>query len=358
MYGSLANADEVLLLVEQVLRYNEQAEQNGLLKSCVCIWGKHGTGKTELVQYIAQKNGLQCCYVAAAQLEEMGDWLGMPFIDDRKRTHFAPPQWVPQTAGGILLLDDFNRAEERIIRGLMQLLLQQQLMSWKLPPRWTVICTANPDNGDYAVSRLDDALLTRLLHISLRWDTASWVRWALRNGIDTRCIAFVQLQPNLMQAGERTTPRTLTQFFSHLSHIPDWEQQKFLVALIAQACLDDNTAAAFMGFLEEDLQRLVSPQQLLSCINFEQEIAPLLSEQGQRIDKWAALIQHLYLYIHEQPQHILTPQALNNLYALLTHSALPADLRYVLMRQLAGIPHSGLQQLLAKPELHRFLLMV
>ena len=40
-------------------------------------------------------------------------------------TVFAPPAWVPTADGpGILLLDDVNRADDRILRGLMQLLAE------------------------------------------------------------------------------------------------------------------------------------------------------------------------------------------------------------------------------------------
>ena len=63
----------------------------------------------------------------------MGDLLGMPdieIIDGKKQTVFEAPSWVPKEEGpGILLIDDVNRADDRILRGIMQLLQNYELAS-------------------------------------------------------------------------------------------------------------------------------------------------------------------------------------------------------------------------------------
>ena len=71
----------------------------------------------------------------------MGDLHGMPNVVDPDETIsgdeytvYSPPDWVPREDGpGILLLDDINRADDRILRGCMQLLQNFELTSWKLP---------------------------------------------------------------------------------------------------------------------------------------------------------------------------------------------------------------------------------
>ena len=117
----------------------------------------------------------------------MGDLHGMPEKydptpeDNRsgdEETIF-PPHWVPKEDGpGLLLLDDFNRADDRILRGIMQLLQNFELTSWKLPPKWQIVATANPEGGDYSVTPLDDAMLTRMIHATLDFDPKSWAIWA------------------------------------------------------------------------------------------------------------------------------------------------------------------------------------
>jgi len=103
----------------------------------LCIWGTHGIGKTQLVESIAKETNSAFVQIAPAQFEEMGDLIGMPHITEKKDgavSHFAPPDWVPVDEGpGILLIDDVNRADDRILRGIMQLLQNYELISWKLP---------------------------------------------------------------------------------------------------------------------------------------------------------------------------------------------------------------------------------
>lgn len=176
---------------------NESLERAGRRKTPVCIWGRHGIGKTEIVETTTRERGAKLVTVAPAQFEEMGDLMGMPVVvDDGGATRMAPPEWVPREEGpGVLLLDDVNRADDRILRGLMQLLQNHELAGWKLPNGWQIVLTANPDGGDYSVTPMDDAMLTRMLHVTLRFDVKRWARWAEQTGVDPRGIAFVLTYP-------------------------------------------------------------------------------------------------------------------------------------------------------------------
>ena len=91
-----------------------------------------------------------------------------------------------QEGPGILLLDDINRADDRILRGLMQLLQNFELFSWTLPPKWQIVATANPEGGDYSVTPMDDAMLTRLVHLTMVFDPKTWAQWAESAGVDSR----------------------------------------------------------------------------------------------------------------------------------------------------------------------------
>ena len=112
----------------------------------------------------------------------MGDLHGMPIVvDPDKRitgdeyTVYSPPDWVPKEEGpGILLLDDINRADDRILRGCMQLLQNFELFSWHLPDKWQIVATANPEGGDYSVTPMDDAMLTRFYDTSLNFVSKIW----------------------------------------------------------------------------------------------------------------------------------------------------------------------------------------
>ncbi|MCB0616990.1 MAG: hypothetical protein KDC75_26915, partial [Phaeodactylibacter sp.] len=56
-YGTRAKAGEVITFVRHVLQANIRAEARGQRKTPICIWGKHGIGKTEIVQALAEDMG-------------------------------------------------------------------------------------------------------------------------------------------------------------------------------------------------------------------------------------------------------------------------------------------------------------
>ena len=97
-----------------------------------------------------------------AQIEELGDLVGFPIrqfemvkgndikmVDEnhiseykelgykstgKNQMSYCPPEWISgKGKGGILLLDDWNRADLRFIQAIMELIDRQQYISWSLP---------------------------------------------------------------------------------------------------------------------------------------------------------------------------------------------------------------------------------
>lgn len=357
-YGTASKASEVNTFIDHVLTNQGRAVSTGQQKTPICIWGKHGIGKTELVAAWAKEKGYAFAYIAPAQFEEMGDLLGMPSIEEGK-TVFKAPAWVPTAEGpGILLIDDVNRADDRILRGIMQLLQNYELVSWQLPAQWHIILTANPDGGDYSVTPMDDAMLTRMLHITLTFEVLEWAKWAEKNEIDPRGIQFVLTHPKSL-SGERTTPRTLVQFFAHLTSIPDLSQQLPLVKSLADSCLDENTVKAFVTFVTQGLDRLPQPSDLLISQDFKQEIqqpiAALVQQGTLRVDILASLCTRLvnYLTLHDiQPN----PRELANIQAFIKLPFLPSDLRFALAQDLVGSQNPHLGALIGDPVIGKLVL--
>ena len=60
---------------------------------------------------------------------------------------------------------------------------------------------------------MDGAMLTRMLHTTLKFDAKIWAEWAINSNVDDRGISFVLTYPELINS-ERTTPRSLTQFLN------------------------------------------------------------------------------------------------------------------------------------------------
>ena len=39
----------------------------------------------------------------------------------------------------------------------------------KKDSNWSIICTANPEGEDYSITTLDDAMLSRMMHVTLKY---------------------------------------------------------------------------------------------------------------------------------------------------------------------------------------------
>ncbi|MDX2302386.1 MAG: AAA family ATPase [Microscillaceae bacterium] len=364
-YGTRCNTSELSAFIQHTLFTNDKAEQAGRPKTPICIWGDHGIGKTQTVQAYAQEHNYSFAYIAPAQFEEMGDLLGMPRIVDTKQgsvTSFIPPDWVPKTEGpGILLIDDVNRADDRILRGIMQLLQNYELVSWALPPKWHIILTANPDGGDYSVTPMDFAMLTRMMHITLVFEVKKWARWAEANQVDPRGISFVLTYPEVA-IGERTTPRTLVQFFENISHIPDLKKNLGLVKTLADACLDENTVTSFMAFINNDLSKLITPEEIINAQDFDKEvyqvIKALVEQKTKRVDIISVITTRLinYLNVHNTQYEAYH---LENIKSFLKMDFLPNDIRLVAAQDMMNLNlNDQLKSIWQDPVLGKYLLQM
>ncbi|MDA7910058.1 AAA family ATPase [bacterium] len=340
-YGSQLNPQEIGRTLDRIFQRNLEIGRSGR-PTPVCIWGTHGLGKTQLVESYAKSRDWKFAYCAPAQFEEMGDLHGMPTVIDPDKdvtgdeyTVYAPPDWVPTQEGpGILLLDDVNRADDRILRGIMQLLQNFEMFSWQLPAQWQIVATANPEGGDYSVTPMDDAMLTRMLHLTMIFDAKAWAYWATRAKVDPRGIAFVLNYPETV-TGQRTTPRTLTQFFGQTAGIADLQADAEHVAILAKSSLDDTTVGAFLSFVSDELTELVNPEEILEAKTFT-PVKKRLKQQAKtkqgasRVDRLAAICTRLFLHLTKE-DYKPSKNHKDNLVSFLTEDIIPNDLRMAMV---------------------------
>jgi AAA domain (dynein-related subfamily) len=362
-YGSKATANEVTKLLNHALETMLHPEFGKELPTPICIWGLHGIGKTELVRDLCHEMGYQWAYIAPAQFEEMGDLIGMPSIaeteDKGKVTRFIAPEWVPRAEGpGILMIDDVNRADDRILRGIMQLLQNYELVAWALPKKWLIVLTANPDGGDYSVTTMDDAMLTRMLHITMQFDAKSWAIWAEKTGIDPRGINFVLSYPELVNS-RRSTPRSLVQFFQAIKPIENLSQRLDLVKMLGDSCLDLETVTAFISFIHLNLDKLPTPQEILEANQFDKMTERLerviKSDGAMRMDILSVIVTRITNYSLMNTEQ-LTNEEVENLKNFILLEILPNDLRLSMAQELTLSKHPKLLKLYANPLIAKLLL--
>lgn len=332
--GVVSTPSEVYSFLEHCVKLNLTFAEAGQLGNKVvpCVWGPAGVSKTSLYKQMEQK-GLtladgkvvypKVIHVALAQIEEAGDLTGLPLIgkdeDGNTITDYAAPRWWPTEedatdADGnerpvILLIDDFNRADPRILKAIMQLLQDYGTNTRSLPPSTTIGLTGNPPTGDdgteYMVNEIDKAILTRMLHISMRFDKECWAAWAQANNVDSRVVNFVLRYPELVDGtkGERTNPRSVVDFAHLISGLKDLKRDAAMLTVLARSCLDDEVATTFEKFVVGDLQDIVEPETILNDwkaakAKFEQLKKRHSKEGGKlRTDIMGIILDRLYIYL-------------------------------------------------------------
>ena len=166
--------------LHHMIKNNRFIQEKGKTPVSTEIIGDSGLGKTSIALQLAEQYNLDFVKLNLAQIEELGDLVGFPvrqfqlskvgatkikmkkvldadgkssfvkqevtddtkvWIDEnavteytkqgysftgKKRMSYCPPEWIAdKTKGGILILDDWNRADIRFIQAVMELVDRQ-----------------------------------------------------------------------------------------------------------------------------------------------------------------------------------------------------------------------------------------
>jgi len=285
------NVHELKDFLKHIIDNNRYLQENNKPMVSTEVIGDSGIGKTSSIVQLADELGLNFVKLNLAQIEEIGDLVGFPIrqfeMKDKKTTEwidensvedyrkkgyeatglnrmsYCPPEWISgKTNGGILLLDDWNRADMRFIQAVMELIDRQQYISWKLPKDWHIILTANPDNGDYLVNSIDNAQKTRFISVNLKFDLKCWGKWAEQAKLDGRCINFMLMHPELVT--KEVNSRSVSMFFNSISSLKSFEESLPLIQMIGEGSVGSEFSTLFTMFINNKLDKMISPENIMS----------------------------------------------------------------------------------------------
>ena len=283
------NVNELKDFLGHIINNNKFLQEQGKSPVSIEVIGESGIGKTSAIIQLAKEQNLSFVKLNLAQIEEIGDLVGFPIrqfevqMNDEKtwvdehafdeymklgysstglnRMSYCPPEWISgKEEGGILLLDDWNRADVRFIQAVMELFDRQQYISWTLPKDWHIILTANPDNGDYLVNSIDNAQKTRFISVNLKFDIDCWGKWAEENDIDGRCINFLLLNPELVTTDVNS--RSVSMFFNSISSIKSFDDSLPLIQMIGEGSVGSEFSSLFTMFINNKLDKMISPENI------------------------------------------------------------------------------------------------
>jgi len=286
------NIKEAKQFLKHIINNNRYLQAQGKPPVAVEVVGDSGIGKTSTILQLAKETNLNFVKLNLAQIEELGDLVGFPirqfevcktdndclWIDEHaveeytkqgykftglNRMSYCPPEWISGKAnGGILLLDDWNRADVRFIQAVMELIDRQQYISWELPKDWHIILTSNPDNGDYLVNSIDSAQKTRFISVNLKFDINCWSEWAEDATVDSRCINFLLKHPELVSTN--TNSRSITTFFNSISSLNSFDNELGLIQMVGEGSVGSEFTTMFTMFINNKLDKIISPETIMT----------------------------------------------------------------------------------------------
>jgi hypothetical protein len=210
----------------------------------VLLEGKHGIGKSNLIEQAARELGIECI-VRDLSLMEPPDLIGLP-IQDKGRTRYAPPSFLPDSGKGLLVFEELNRADRYMMAPCLQLLTARTLNDYMLPEGWLCVAAINPASDGYDTAELDPALLSRFLRVEIVSDPQSWLEWAKQGGIHHSVLRFVG-QTNDIFASDSSNPRSWSYVSDMLRAYEEQgiENENLLVTAIA-GLIGEPLAVAFV----------------------------------------------------------------------------------------------------------------
>jgi hypothetical protein len=368
------NSGELKETLKYIISNNRKLQTVGKRPITVSICGAAGLGKTSVVEQLAEELDLKHFEVInLSQLDELGDLVGIPmkeyymtktvnektvgkWIEDKvidtyakqgytltnnSRMGYSKPAWIAgKGENGVLVLDDYTRAQPRFMQAVMEIINKQQYISWKLPKNWTILLTENPDDGTYNVTDIDAAAKSRYMTFDIKWEVDVWAEWAEQNKIDQRCINFMLMTPEVIKEDvPEVNPRALVNFFNAISGIEDYNTQLPLIQNIGEAGVGPEVTTMFSMFINNNMDKMITPQEILdvnkpfddvklkiqelikSGVNYRADLAYVLTTR---------MINHLQFSMENRD---ITPKVITRITELVKSEVLGSDLKFVLTKK-------------------------
>lgn len=303
-----------------VVKKNLKLIFNGEQPITPFLWGKPGIGKSQLVAQVAEELGIGFIDLRLSQLDST-DLRGIPeAVPEEGLCKWLPPEFLPfehfkrfdqeYPNGGILLLDEFNRARPDVLQSAFQLVLDRSVGLNKIRQNWFLVAAGNLGMEDRTdVVELDSALKNRFIHFNVDVNLDDWVDWAETHKIQSDIINFIKGKATyLYQAASKeeenvfVTPRSWEKFSRILTNNPNVDPVEITELLGVN--IINGAAGHFIKYLES--KEIVPPKDVL---NDYKNAKPKLQAMGR--DQLYSLNAEISSYIVEKLKTLDDKQIVN-----------------------------------------------
>jgi hypothetical protein len=234
------------------------------------LWGAPGIGKSSIVKQIAQENDLDFIDLRLALMDPT-DLKGIPFYDKESHTAlWAPPAFLPREGKGILFLDELNSAAPAVQSSAYQLILDRRVGEYELPEGWAIVAAGNRDGDRGVTYRMPAPLANRFVHFELEVSVDDWRRWAYKNGLDSRIIAYISYKNEHLftfdaknESKSFATPRS----WEYVGNILKSSLLPTLLLETISGAVGRDVAVSFLNFLKV-MERLPDIEAILNANDY------------------------------------------------------------------------------------------
>lgn len=247
------------------------------VRQSIKLAGLHGIGKSEGFKYYAANRNLNFNVVYLSQCD-VTDVKGLPFLNAKdKITEWFKGVWWPKSngdkAGGLLLLEEFNRARPDVQAVALELALEGSLDGEPLPENWRVVIAVN-EFGDYITNTPDIAVNSRFFHIRFAPDPDVWCQYAASKGVHSVIINYIRSYPAsldpqgtldpVLKYPDRRSWFKVNEAIQKgdLLKMPISQTNRNVLRQICQGWLGEHTAAAFVAYVDANMKDY-TPKMLL-----------------------------------------------------------------------------------------------
>ncbi len=216
----------------------------------VLISGRAGIGKSSIVQQVAEELGKKTVDIRAINMD-IGDLITrIPANHSEEiRLKTAVAEWVKELdENTVLILDEFDKSTNLVLRMFYQILLDRKVENYKLPNGLSVVAIINTvEDGEFTT--LEKPLLDRF-HFKLELITTfdDFMAYALDKDFDPRLLAFLQANSEWLYRESEdqliATPRRL----EFLSNVINGKDVQTAISL-SRVVVSDEFSKEFAGFL-------------------------------------------------------------------------------------------------------------
>lgn len=273
---------------------------------------ERGVGKTSAYQQCAEELGIGYMALYAAALEGP-DFMGLPDKSAQGITRYLAPQFLPTKAAvesgifpekGIIVFEEINRVPSDTVSVLYPLLLEGRINNHSIVPGWKIGVTMNPDNLNYSVNALDDALIDRFISIEITPDLDDYIEYSVKTDTNDSVLSYLTAMPDMLLVvresadsnplSKSPTPRGWSKVQEILNRC---EFSEDITEQLVSGIIGPQAAASFFGFLKTKDVKIPEVMNLLR--NFDScrmELDKLL--ENDRIDALNILLKKTALILN------------------------------------------------------------